>query len=132
MSLVSIDPDAAKALLDSGADWQYLDVRTPEEFARGHAPGACNVPAFLPDASGRMAPAADFLVRVAERFPASTPLVVGCASGVRSVHACHALAAAGYSELANLQGGFHGSRDALGQVVEAGWLQCGLPVATGS
>lgn len=32
---------------NSSGKWKYLDVRTPEEFADGHAPGAINVPLML-------------------------------------------------------------------------------------
>jgi rhodanese-related sulfurtransferase len=32
---------------NSSGKWQYLDVRTPEEFAGGHAPSAINIPFFL-------------------------------------------------------------------------------------
>ncbi len=44
MELKRIVPEEAKALLDSGQGYTYLDVRTVEEFDEGHVQGAKNVP----------------------------------------------------------------------------------------
>jgi rhodanese-related sulfurtransferase len=41
-----LDTVAANALLSSGG-WSYLDVRTKEEVADGHAPSVVNVPVIL-------------------------------------------------------------------------------------
>jgi len=40
------------------------------------------------------------------------------------------LAAAGYTEIVDMRGGFGGERDALGRVSCAGWAEAGLPIAT--
>ena len=53
-------------------------------------------------------------------------LLVGCQSGARSMHACEALVAAGFTDVANVTAGFGGSR------TERGWQGLGLPVEFGA
>ena len=102
----------------------YLDVRSAPEFEYGHPAGAINVPLLNMDPRTRqMSPNAGFVKDVQARFKPETPLLVGCAAGVRSVQACQILERAGFSNLANVLGGFGGSR--MGDV---GWVQAGLPV----
>ena len=127
MAWKSLDPRAAKALLDGEQGWSYLDVRTEPEFRAGHATGAWNVPVMVRDPAGRMAPNPEFVAVVKRHLPPGSRLVVGCASGVRSMRACDALAAAGYAELVNLSSGFQGRFDESGGLVEPGWKGCGLP-----
>lgn len=44
-----VDPQTVKEKLDAGEEVQIVDIRSPEEFARGHIPGARNIPfAHLP------------------------------------------------------------------------------------
>lgn len=74
-----------------------IDVRTPEEFAQGHVPGARNVP----------------LDQLAARLPELEPLkgqefAVICASGRRSLEATSTLHAAGFSGARNVLGGTRG------------------------
>lgn len=59
-----------------------LDVRSPAEYASGHADGALNIP--LQDLSRRLG-----------EVPEDRPVVVYCASGRRSASACEALSRAG-------------------------------------
>jgi rhodanese-related sulfurtransferase len=127
----NLDPRAAKKLLDGAEGWVYLDVRTEEEFRAGHATGAWNVPVIVRDTAGRMLPNAEFVAVVKKNFPPTSRLVVGCASGVRSLRACDLLAAAGFSELVNLSSGFQGRIDDHG-ALEAGWQECGLPCESAS
>lgn len=129
MPYQNLKPAAAKRLLDEG--WIYLDVRTPEEFHAGHATGAVNVPFALRDGMGRMQANPEFLRVVQALYPLETALVVGCASGVRSLHACDQLTSAGFAKLANVSSGFSGSRDPLGGS-EPGWQAAGLPCETGT
>ncbi len=121
-------PVEAKALLDSNQGWKYLDVRSVEEFQAGHPAGSWNVPVLHRGPMG-MTPNADFVRVVTSAFPKDTKFVVGCASGVRSVHACQQLAAAGFKDLVNMEGGFMGSRDDFGRPIP-GWSPSGLPVET--
>lgn len=109
----------------------YLDVRTPEEFAAGHPPGALNVPVLFFRAGGSD-PNPDFVATVQRLVPTSTPLLVGCQAGGRSQHGAELLVAAGYTKLSNVRGGFGGARDQTGRMVIPGWRDAGLPVETGA
>jgi rhodanese-related sulfurtransferase len=82
---------------------------------------------FIRGPSGRMMPNPEFVAVVKKNFPTGARFVVGCATGVRSQHACEALVAAGYPESLNLSSGFQGRFDESGDVVEPGWQGCGLP-----
>lgn len=39
-----VTPEEVKAKLDEEEDTQIVDIRPPEEFERGHIPGAINIP----------------------------------------------------------------------------------------
>jgi rhodanese-related sulfurtransferase len=80
-----VDGATARALVASGA--KVVDVRTPQEFASGHVPGAINIPY---EEIGR---------RASEIGPASTPVVLYCRTGRRSGIAADALQKAGFSRL---------------------------------
>ena len=80
-----VDGATAKALVAAGA--RVVDVRTPQEFASGHVPGAINIPY---EEIGK---------RAAEIGPPSTPVVLYCRTGRRSGVAAEALQKAGYGRL---------------------------------
>lgn len=80
----------AHELVAAGAT--LVDVRTESEFASGHLPGAMNVPL------DRLATQAPSLVG------AHKPIVVYCASGMRSGAAKRALRRAGAGEVYDLGG----------------------------
>lgn len=123
-------PSAAKALLDGPDGWIYLDVRTPEEFQAGHVVGAYNIPYAMRDRGGRMAPNEEFAAVVKRNFPPDAKLIVGCASGVRSIHACQILEGEGYSTIVNMECGLSGARGNSGEIVEPGWQAAGFPCET--
>jgi phage shock protein E len=75
-----------KALLQNGA--QLIDVRTPGEFASGHIKGAVNLPL-------------DELPRQLAKIKTDRPVIVCCASGMRSGAAKRLLTAQGYAEVHN-------------------------------
>ena len=79
-----------KALLDGKA--LVVDVRTPGEFASGHHPRAVNIPVDQVQS------------RIAEFGDKKKPVVVYCASGVRSSRAKQALESAGYTQVINAGG----------------------------
>ena len=81
----AIDGATAKALAAAGA--KVVDVRTPQEFASGHVPGAINIPF---DEIGK---------RAAEIGPPSTRVVLYCRTGRRSGIAADALDKAGYKKV---------------------------------
>lgn len=68
-----------------------LDVRTPQEYAAGHVPGAVNVP--YDQVAGRLA-----------EIPRDKDVVIYCRTGRRTGLAAEALGASGYTRLAHLEG----------------------------
>lgn len=90
------DPALAHRLVEQeGA--LLLDVRSPEEFAEGHLPGAHNIPhteidTRLPEIATLVGP------------EKSRPIVVYCRSGRRSGIAKEALLTHGYRQITNLGG----------------------------
>jgi rhodanese-related sulfurtransferase len=120
-----VTPVEAEALLKEG--WTYLDVRSIPEFDGGHPTGAVNIP-LLHMAGGRMAPNAAFRSVVEGNFAKDAKIVVGCKAGPRSQQAAMLLEAAGYTNIVDMRGGFHGERDNFGRVAVAGWAESGLPV----
>jgi len=77
----------------SDQDAQIVDVRGPDEWRRGHIPGAIHIPlAALPD-------------RIPE-LNAAAPIVLHCKGGSRSAIATSFLQARGITDVSNLAGGF--------------------------
>lgn len=123
----SVSPEEAAKLLTEG--YVYVDVRSEPEFEAGHVPGALNVP-LMHRGPGGMSPNPEFLSVMKQAFGTGEKLVVGCQAGSRSKKAVDQLAAAGFSELAEMSAGWGGSRDAFGRAVP-GWAAQGLPVEPG-
>jgi len=88
MSAGDVAGPEARRLVEGGA--RLVDVRTPEEFAAGHVPGAVNIPVQELDR------------RMGELESRDQPVVLYCASGVRSGRAARILKDAGYSTVHNL------------------------------
>ena len=127
MPIKQLTPEEAHALLAQG--YRYIDVRTEGEFADGHPATAVNVPVVFPDpATRQMVVNPDFLAVVEAHFPKDAAIIVGCQAGARSQRAADLLAQAGYSCVANMQGGFGGARDQSGRTAVPGWAECGLPI----
>jgi rhodanese-related sulfurtransferase len=82
--------DEARSILAEGA--HLIDVRTPEEFARGALPAATNIPLHeVPTATG-------------ELLTSARPVVFYCRSGVRSAQAAAYLRRLGHEQAHNLGG----------------------------
>ena len=125
MAVKRIAPAEAAERMKEG--YLYLDVRSVPEFAEGHPPGARNVPiAHL--GPGGSVQNADFQRAILAHFPLDARLVLGCKSGGRSQRAAMILEAAGYQNLVEMRGGWHGEGDAMGRLIERGWVAVGLPV----
>ncbi|MFP6684785.1 MAG: rhodanese-like domain-containing protein [Polyangiaceae bacterium] len=116
--------EAATRLLDEGG--VYLDVRTVEEFAAGHPPGAYNVP-FMIRSAGAMLLNDDFVSVVQSCFALDDKLIVGCQAGGRSRRAAVCLWEAGFVWVVDMRAGFGGIRDSFGRMTERGWAASGLP-----
>jgi sulfur-carrier protein adenylyltransferase/sulfurtransferase len=77
-----------------------LDVREPDEYEQGALPGAIHIP------RGHLESKIE--TQVADR---STPVVVHCASGVRSAFAAKTLQELGYTDVVSMAGGFNKWKD---------------------
>lgn len=103
----AVDPltFAAAAVLDGTT---ILDVRTPEEFAAAHLPGAVNIPLAAPD----------FEEQIAALDPGGT-YAVYCRTDARSGQAIEIMLEQGFTRAYHLDGG-----------IEA-YLETGLDTVTG-
>ncbi len=86
LGLGRASPTVVKQKIDAGA--VIIDVRTPEEFRGGAYPGARNVPL-------------DALGGQVSRLPKDKPVIVYCASGMRSATAARRLKQAGFPDVVN-------------------------------
>ena len=73
-----ISPGEYQGKFAAGSDHILLDVRTPEEFASGHIPGAVNI-------------SVESLAQRLSEVPQDKPVVVYCRSGSRSNQAAQIL-----------------------------------------
>lgn len=106
LAAVTVDVKQGIALQKQGA--LLIDVRTPGEFAQGHAPGA------------RLIPLDQLQQRLGELKGAKDqPIALICHSGNRSTVAQAILEKAGFSQTFNVAGGM------------VAWARAGLPVQTG-
>jgi rhodanese-related sulfurtransferase len=104
--LASVDVKQGAALQNRGA--MLLDVREPDEYAQGHAPGSTLIP--LGQLEQRLNELAGYK---------NKPVAVICHSGRRSAQAATLLEKAGFSAISNVEGGM------------VAWQKAGLPVVTG-
>lgn len=91
-SYTKITADEAKAMMDSGSP-TIVDVRTAQEYADGHIPGAINIPV---ESIGSDKPA--------ELTDADADLIVYCRTGVRSKQASDKLVELGYQHVNDMGG----------------------------
>jgi len=119
-----VTTDEAETLVSAGAT--FVDVRTPEEFADGHVPGAINVPVSLSQGGG-MVPNAEFVDVVSGVLEKGATLVVSCKAGGRSARAGALLEQAGFTNVADMSVGFDGRRDQFGRA-QPGWRQEGRTI----
>jgi rhodanese-related sulfurtransferase len=124
VTIVSIEQ--AEELMANGAS--FVDVRTPEEFADGHVPGAINVPVALTQGN-TMVPNGAFVKVMGAVFDKGAPLVVSCKAGGRSARAAALLEQAGFSKVSDMSVGFEGKRDPFGRALP-GWRQEGRDIET--
>ena len=99
----SVDVKQAATLQSQGT--LLLDVREPSEFAEVHAQGATLIP--LGQLQSRLSEIAQYR---------NKPVAVICRSGRRSAQGTEILRSAGFTRVANVEGGTNA------------WLSAGLPV----
>lgn len=117
-------------LMHSDLEYIYLDVRSVPEFEAGHPTRAINVPIMHFTPGVGMSPNQDFAAVVEAALPKDAKLVVGCKTGGRSARACEIMSQMGYTNVANVRGGFVGAMDNLGRVTEPGWSMLNLPTCS--
>jgi phage shock protein E len=107
-SVTRLNVERASAVVDESDEITVLDVRTPDEFAAGHLPGARNVPVQADQFEGAVA-----------RLNRNGAYLVHCQAGVpggRAEQALQRLEELGFTGLHHLEGGF------------AAWEEAGKPV----
>ncbi|GAU22619.1 hypothetical protein TSUD_234410 [Trifolium subterraneum] len=104
-NIVTIDVLEAKNLIQTG--YIYLDVRTVEEFVKGHVDAAkiINIPYMLDTPKGKVKNPY-FLKEVSSAYKKKVHLIVGCKTGVRSQHATSDLLADGFKNVKDMGGGY--------------------------
>ena len=127
--IISSSPNAQKLLvkpqkaleLIQSQKYAYVDVRTKHEFETvGHHKNSTCIPYFV-----SMGPPPevnpDFIKEVEMKFPRKDcPLLIGCAAGGRSAKASATLREAGYTNIADLEGGFKAWASEFGDMIETG------------
>jgi rhodanese-related sulfurtransferase len=99
-----VTPADLQSRLQGGEQIVLIDVREPDEFARGKIPGAYTIPRGVLEG------------QVDGRLPREATVVLYCGGGARSALACKSLAEMGYDKVENLQGGW------------TAWMKSGLPI----
>ena len=99
----SIAPSELNARRESGTAPVVIDVRSPEEYAASHIPGALNIP--FAEVAGRIS-----------EVDAPQGVALYCMVGPRARKGEAALLAAGYASVLHLEGGL------------AAWQAAGFPV----
>ena len=131
MDIKRLDPEEARQLLDSQEGYTYLDVRSEEEFAQGHVPGAVNIPVATSNPLGPgLVANPDFNKQVAAQLDKDSKIITACLRGGRSLKAAMMLTAEGYTGIVDMLGGYDAELDAFGNVVVAGWARRGFPTTT--
>ena len=88
-----INMDEAITMMEEGSGYIILDVRTPEEFAERHIPGAINIPNETISTE-----------KIPELPNKDQLILVYCRSGNRSKQASEKLVALGYTNIVEFGG----------------------------
>lgn len=102
-----VDADTFGKLIQDSHDEIILDVRTPEEFAEGHIPGAVLINLYD----------ADFQNKV-NALDRSKPILVYCAAGVRSEKASEILKDSGFKKVYHLKNGVKAWSEAKKELIK--------------
>jgi len=94
-----------KQRMDEGDEFHLVDVREDGEWARGHLPGAAHI--------GKGVIERDVEREISDR---NADIVLYCGGGYRSALAADALQKMGYKNVASMDGGF------------GGWKEAGYPI----
>lgn len=119
-SLLEQEPGATLVDVRTAAEWNYVGL--PDLTSLGKQVVTVE---WLSYPSGAVNP--DFVQQVRDAAPDADPILLLCRSGVRSVAAAEALAAAGLPNSYNVLEGFEGGLDEDGHRSVNGWKLAGLP-----
>ena len=97
----TVSVEQALARYEEVDDLVVLDVRTPEEYDRGHVPGAVLVDFYADDFRDRI-----------EELDRDTPYLVYCAQGGRSGSTGGIMTDLGFADVADMSAGFPAWADA--------------------
>src|SRR5436305_8817981 len=95
-----VDTAGAEEAITASPGTVVLDVREPDEYEQGALPGAVHLP------RGHLESKIE--TQVSDR---STPIVIHCASGVRSAFGAKTLQELGYTDVVSMSGGFNKWKD---------------------
>jgi len=99
--IVEFDVMKTASVLESGTTL-LVDVREPDEYAKGHIKGALNVPRgvleFRIDSN--------YPGVIKELLDKTQPIILYCRSGARSALAAQTLGVLGYKSVVSMAGGF--------------------------
>jgi rhodanese-related sulfurtransferase len=88
-----------------GKEVQLIDIRTPQEFVKGHIDDAININFYAPS----------FVAQMEKSLDKSRPIYIYCRSGNRTGQASRILSRKGFVKVYDLQGGI------------GTWARAGLP-----
>ncbi|GGD07306.1 rhodanese-like domain-containing protein [Aquisalinus flavus] len=98
---IELMPTQAVEMIGKDTGLTVLDVRTAEEFAAGHLPGAINIDYHADDFARQLA-----------TLPENRPVLVYCRSGNRSGKTVPLLRDLGFADIRHMNGGWLAWQDA--------------------
>ena len=112
-----ITTEGAAMLMSDSSDLLVLDVREPGEVREGHLPNALNVPRGLLEAKADL----EYPHRDPKLADRHQPIVVYCASGVRSLLASVTLQEMGFTQVKSMTGGFMAWKSEQREIAGESW-----------
>lgn len=92
---IRLSKQAFKSKLEAASNVQLVDIRTPEEFAAGTISGAVNMDYYATDFQQQL-----------QSLDHTRAVFIFCKSGGRSSQALNKMAAMGFQEVYELEGGY--------------------------
>lgn len=108
--------EAAK-MMSASTDLLVVDVREPGEMREGHLPNAINVPRGLLEAKADL----EYPHRDPNLADRHQPVIVYCASGIRSLLASQTLQEMGFTQVKSMAGGFMAWKSEGHEIVGESW-----------
>jgi len=94
----TVEPDHAfKLIKDEGSEFTVIDLRSSEEFKKGHIEGAENMDVYVPDFEERL-----------DELDREKKYIIYCGTGVRGTRTMNKMEDMEFNEVYNILGGFKG------------------------